>query len=226
MSAMSGIDPATLERLGLAGGSPTKAARSDRLGQDQFLELMLAQLKNQDPLKPLQSGEFLSQIAQFNTATGVRELQASFGQLAGALYSNQALQASTLVGRTVLVAAPQAVLADGRLQAAVELPDGAPDVQVGIYDAAGQLVRRLSLGSRPAGMAGFTWDGRADSGATAPPGAYQVRAQAMYYGTAYAVPTYVPARVESVSLGGAGQAITLNLTGLGAVDFGAVREIR
>ena len=73
------------------------------LGQDEFLELMMTQLQNQDPLNPAESGEFLSQIAQFGTVNGITELQQSFSTLASSLQSNQALQASTMVGRSVLV---------------------------------------------------------------------------------------------------------------------------
>ena len=71
----------------------------DELGQSQFLELMITQIKHQDPLNPAEGGEFLSQLAQFGTVNGITELQSSFDVLATTLQSSQALQASTILPR-------------------------------------------------------------------------------------------------------------------------------
>ena len=82
-----------------------QAAREGDLGQEDFLHLMLTQLKNQDPFKPMESGEFLGQLAQFGTVQGLAGLQTSFDSLSSSLVSNQALQASSLVGRSALARA-------------------------------------------------------------------------------------------------------------------------
>lgn len=198
---------------------------TNKLGQEQFLELMIAQLKNQDPLKPMENGEFLGQIAQFGTVSGIQDLQKSFGQLAGALQSNQALMASSLVGRSVLTPGNVGALtAGGALSGTVELNSSAANLAISIVDGNGQLVRRLELGTQAAGSVPFSWDGLTDAGSPAVPGRYQVRAEAVVNGQATAMATQIAARVDSVTLGGA-QGIVLNLAGLGAVAFNDVKQI-
>jgi flagellar basal-body rod modification protein FlgD len=217
------VDSATLQSLGLA--SPPKA-KPATLGQEEFLKLMMTQLRNQDPFKPLESGEFLSQIAQFSTVTGIQDLQASFKTLSSSLYSNQALQASSLVGRTVLVPSASAALAaGGQVSGAVDLTSSTSQLVVGVYDGTGQLVRRISLGPQAAGQVSFAWDGLTDAGTAAAPGTYRVRAEAEIGGQAVAMDTLVASKVESVVLGGRDGGIRLNLSSLGGFDFSAVRQI-
>ncbi len=221
---MTTVDSATLQNLGLtASQSKTK---SDPIGQDEFLKLMMTQLKNQDPMKPLESGEFLSQIAQFSAVSGIQDLQASFKTLSSSIYSNQALQASSLVGRTVLVPSTNAALvADGQVSGAVDLTASTPQLVVGIYDSTGQLVRRMSLGPQTAGQIAFSWNGLTDAGTPAAAGAYRLRAEAEVGGQGIAMDTLVSSKVESVVLGRQDGGIQLNLTGLGGVDFATVRQI-
>lgn len=198
----------------------------DRLGQAEFLKLMTVQLTNQDPFKPMESGDFLGQLAQFGTVSGIEDLQKSFSSLSSSLTSNQALQAASLLDREVLVPTPVAPLLPGApIRGAVELPYSASDVAVGIYDQAGQLVRRVSLGARDAGFAEFTWDGLTDNGSMAPSGVYEMRAQVVSGGKAEAADVLVAARVESVLMNRYGGGLTLDVTGLGNVDFAAVRMI-
>jgi flagellar basal-body rod modification protein FlgD len=217
------IDSKLLEGLGLAQRPEAKKT----VGQEQFLELMIAQLRNQDPMKPLQSGEFLTQIAQFTSAAGIAELKNSFQQFSESMYSNQALQASALVGRTVLVPAGGASLAaGGTVGGAIEVTQGTPDLSVSVLDASGQLVRRVSLGAQAASLVPFSWDGFKDDGSAAAPGFYQIKAEARSAGQAIAQTTLVASRVDSVTLGRLGGGIRLNVNGLGAVDFAEVRQIQ
>lgn len=220
---MNSIDNPTFENLGLALKPST--SKANKLGQEQFLDLMVAQLKNQDPTKPLQSGEFLGQLAQFGTVNGIQELQASFSEMSTALRSNQALMASGLVGRTVLAPGGVGALpAGGSLAGSMNLASSAANVVVTITDAAGQLVKRMDLGSQTAGEVSFNWDGVTDNGTAAAPGRYAVKAQAFSGTESYAVDTFVLSRVDSVSLGGA-QGLMLNLSGLGAVSVTDVKQI-
>jgi len=215
-------DRIDLEALGLAA-SPA-ARRPEALGQEEFLSLMLAQLKNQDPFKPLESGEFLGQLAQFGTVTGIAELKTAFEELAGSLVPNQQLAAAQLVGRDVLVTSRDAYLAaDGAVRGAIELPAGSPSVQIQIRDAAGQVVRELSLGEREAGLVRFEWDGITDGGERAPAGRYSMSAQFFEDGEMRGATTFVVAAVESVRFGPRGLAV--QLTGLGELPFSAVQEI-
>jgi len=198
----------------------------DELGQSEFLKLMLTQIQHQDPINPVDSGEFLSQLAQFGTVNGITELKSSFDLLAATLQSSQALQASTMVGRTVLVPGDVGLLETGaELRGAVEMPSSSADLKVLIHDASGQLVRQLDLGTQPAGTVHFAWDGSSDSGGAVTTGTYRVSAQAFVNGEAVSQATLIEARIESVTLGRAGKDSSLNLRGLGAVQMNEIREI-
>ncbi|MFT4585701.1 MAG: flagellar basal-body rod modification protein FlgD, partial [Gammaproteobacteria bacterium] len=188
------------------------AAPNGTLEQEQFLELMLTQLKNQDPLKPMESGEFLGQIAQFGTVTGISELQRSFTSLAASLQSSQALQASTMVGRDVLIESEK-VQFDGQSerQLAFELATPASDVQLTIHDATGQVVRQQFFGAQDRGLVDFAWDGTDSGGTTLAPGSYSITAEAVIDGVNQAVPSFIQTRVESVTLARNGQPPALNL---------------
>jgi len=217
----------TLQSLGIATQRTANSKSENELGQEQFLELMIAQIRNQDPFKPLENGEFLTQIAQFSTVTGVQELQDSFTSLAGSLSSNQALQASALVGRSVLVPSDAGVLtAGGTVSGSIDLPESAGEVRLQISNAAGEVIRTIPLGSQQAGSVGFVWDGIADDGSVVNPGLYQVTASSVRNGEQEALETFISDRVESVTLGRAGEGTTLNLSLLGATDFNIIQEIR
>ena len=96
-------DNSALEALGLRTTEALKATeKKDDLGLDTFLELMTTQLKNQDPMKPMENNQFLGQIAQFASVTGLQQLNDSFSDLSSSLSSSQALQAGNLVGKTVM----------------------------------------------------------------------------------------------------------------------------
>ena len=215
---------AILAGLGLNRPGAVKEKESE---QDQFLDLMIAQLKNQDPFKPLESGEFLTQIAQFGTVTGVKELQSSFSQLANSISSNQALQASSLVGRTVSVAGSTGTLAsDAPLSGSVELDSSTEELTVNIESLSGQVLATLNLGSQASGSVPFAWNGQSNNGTLLAPGTYQVRAIARNGSETAAAKTYVDARVDSVTLGGQGAGLEIGLRGLGQVAFSAVREVK
>jgi len=127
------ILPAELQNLAL---KPPEKTASDGLGQEAFLELMLTQIKNQDPLSPMESGDFLSQIAQFGTVNGITELNKSFAALTSSLQSSQALQASTLVGNTVLVPGDTSELVSGgQISGAIDLNSSTSNLVLNIFDA-------------------------------------------------------------------------------------------
>ena len=92
----------------------TEQSSRDELGQDEFLTLMIAQFKNQDPFEPMTNGDFLGQLAQFSTVSGISELQTSFDTLAGAISGEQALQAGSLVGKDILTQSEFAIHDQGR----------------------------------------------------------------------------------------------------------------
>ncbi|MFU8837369.1 MAG: flagellar hook assembly protein FlgD [Thiohalomonadaceae bacterium] len=200
--------------------------KTGELGQDEFMTLMLAQMKHQDPMNPMENGDFIAQLAQFRTVTGIDQLNSSFNGFSQTMQSTQALQASSLVGREVLVPGSWGTLAPGgTLNGSVELPASSNDVGLNIYNQSGSLIAQVNMGAHPAGQASFSWDGRMSDGSSLPPGNYQIVANALIDGQREAMPTYVGARVESVSLN-AGREPVLNLANVGPMAFSQVREIR
>ena len=223
---MSAIDTDLLANLGLTREPSATEKGKERLGQGDFLELMITQLENQDPFKPMESGEFLGQLAQFGTVSGIEDLQKSFQDLTGSVYSGQALQAAGLVDREVMVPVDMSIVDSEQGQwGAADLPSSTSDLVVGVYDASGALVRRMALGPQEAGLTEFRWDGRDESGGIAPPGIYEFRAEARDAGGTEALEMFLSARVESVSLGNRDGSLTLMVQGLGEIDFSKVRRI-
>ena len=134
---------------------------NDELGQEDFMALMVAQLENQDPSKPMDNFEFLGQIAQFGMVSGIQELQTGLGSLANALLSNQALQAADLVGRDVVTGSNIGRLpAEGELSAEIDLPSAAESVTLMCRTQAATWSLASSWGGCPPGryrLAGMVW---------------------------------------------------------------------
>ena len=223
---MSTIEDAKLfSDLGLSAPVQDNSKRNE-LGQEDFLKLMTTQLQSQDPFKPADNAEFMSQLAQFGTVTGIEDLKTEIQNLAGSLVSNQTFQAAGMLGRTVLIPATHSVLEQGGvIEGAVELPNAVSSLNIGIYDPAGQLVKNVSLGSQAPGMVSFDWDGLATDGKVVPPGRYEIRAEASSGGINEAFEVLIADEVQSVSLPAAGAALTMELAGLGKVNFSDIRQI-
>lgn len=214
--------------LGLARPEAQGPSKEDAssLGLDTFFKLMITQLNNQDPSNPVDNGQFLAQIAQFGTVSGLDKLNDQFGSLSSSLTSGQALQAGSLVGREVLVPLDSGRLTTGgSIRGQVDLDASARDVVVTITDPAGQLVKEMRLGPQPQGPVSFTWDGSNDAGDYAPAGMYSVRVQAERGDAFEDQQPQLFAAVESVSIGASNQDLTLNLQGLGALPFNQVSQI-
>lgn len=205
---------------------PPEARSSSDLGQEDFLKLMVTQFQNQDPFEPMDNGDFLGQLAQFSTVNGIESLNDSFGGLSDSLQGEQVLQASNLVGRSVLAENDVGFLpSEGSVAGAVELRSSASNVQIEITDATGQLVQRLQLGQQAPGMARFEWDGRDANGDRAPEGSYLVTTRVLRGTQVESAETLLESDIESVSLGQFGQGMTLNLPGGGTMSLSQVRRI-
>jgi flagellar basal-body rod modification protein FlgD len=195
------------------------------LGKNEFMELMLAQLKNQNPLEPQDNGEFISQLAQFSSLEEMQKLSGNVDNVIGEFRSTQALQASAMVGKTVLVSSDLAMLgASGEVSGNVDVPASTGGVQVSILNGSGELVRQMDLGGKPSGSAKFTWDGKDGNGNSLPPGPYRIVAEASYPDGQQQLGTMVSANVDSVSLGKGGS-VTLNLAGMGSIALSDVEQI-
>ncbi len=198
----AGTDP-TIDSLLLPSSGAKKATK--QLGQQDFLALMIQQLKNQDPLKPMENGEFIGQMAQFSTVTGIADMTKSIAGLAASFNSGQALQAASMVGRTVLTESSVGTFSGTQpLAGAVELPYSTSSAVVRVYSGAGELVRELPLGTQEAGLSNFAWDGTMANGQPAPAGRYRLTVAIENPQGATALPTYLASKVESVTLSGDG----------------------
>lgn len=206
-----------------SGASSNKATTSEEI-QNRFLTLLVAQLENQDPLNPLQNTEITNQLAQMNTVSGIERLNLTLNSLVESLADSQAIQASSLIGKTVLVPGGHIALSEGNAFAGVTLSGPADTVTVSIYDAAGNLAQTQSIGPAEGGQLLFSWDGKTPSGEDAPSGAYRFKVVASNGG--------VPVTSEAMQLGTV-SALTrasngnfvLDLGALGQYDFAAVQQV-
>lgn len=204
--------------------SSSGVEKKDQLDQTDFLELMIAQLKNQDPFKAMDPNQFLGQLAQFSTVSGIQDMQTSFDTFSDSMRSSQVLEGATLVGREVLVDGEEAPLgAEGSVQGAVNVPTGATSVQVNVLDSAGQLVRRMSLPTS-AGLTEFSWDGNLDNGTRAPAGEYAFEAIANVGGESSSLQTMLSVRVDSVTVDSR-SGLMLNTATLGSRTLNEVRRV-
>ena len=208
-------------------GGATGTAGATSLGGTDFLTLMLAQLKNQDPTSPVDSNTFLTQLAQLSEVQGITSLNTNFSTLSNSLTSNQALQASSLLGHQAMVNSSTATLAAGAtVTGAVNVPQTTSQVTLSISDSSGALVSQINLGAQSAGLANFSWNGTMGNGSQAPAGTYTLTAQ--YAGAtsgSTAATTLVNGTVESVSMGAGSTGLTLNVSGVGSVPFSSVQQI-
>jgi flagellar basal-body rod modification protein FlgD len=196
----------------------------DQLGQAEFLELMIAQLKNQDPFKAMDPSQFLGQLAQFGTVTGIQEMQTAFGTLSESMRASQVLDGATMVGRDVLVASEDVSLgAEGTVRGAIDIPSETSEVQIRVTDSSGQLVRTITLPDAE-GLTEFEWDGVAADGERAPAGEYTLEAVANVGGETYSLETLMASRVASVTIDSA-RGLILNTTTLGERALSDVRRV-
>lgn len=207
----------------LSADSMTKAA----MNQKDFLKLMVAQIKNQDPLDPQTNGDFLAQLSSFSTNDSINNMEKSINSLVSSLQSNQALQASTLVGKKVLVYGNSMNLAsDGSGgNAAINAVSGLSNLKASVYAATGELVKTIDLGQPPQGLFQFKWDGTDANGEHMPPGTYNVSVSGSYNNQPVTVKTMTTANVNSVNLGQNGGGLTLNLEGVGSVTLDQIQQI-
>lgn len=198
----------------------------NEMGQEDFLDLMVAQLRNQDPMKPMEDGEFLTQMAQFSTSTGIQELKDSFKSFSESMQSGQTMQAASLVGRSVLAPTGVGRLEEGgSLSGSIDLPESSSDVEVRIFNQSGELVRSMGLGQQAAGSVPFKWEGQDDQGQPVAAGDYLIEASADTGDGGKAVETLIATEVENVTLNRSG-GLLLGLNGGKTLELSEVRQIQ
>jgi flagellar basal-body rod modification protein FlgD len=214
-----------INRTGASNPTVSTAAASQTLGQADFLRLMTAQLKNQDPFSPVDNTQMVAQMAQFSSLSGITEMNSTLKAIADRLGGASATDALAYVGKTVLTEGDVAFgRTDGGIAGAVELDQDASDLKVTITDANGAVLKTLNLGATTKGTTSFDWDGKTEAGADAGAGPFKVTATASNAGKAVTSRTLVWAPVTSVSNPGSGTPI-LNVAGIGPVDISAIRQI-
>ncbi|HEU0277679.1 MAG TPA: flagellar hook assembly protein FlgD [Rhodanobacteraceae bacterium] len=217
------IDPAVLAALNATSG-PQKDAAGDL--QNNFMTMLITQLKNQDPLNPMDNSQMTAQLAQINTVSGIQDLNKTLQSITGQIDTGQTLQAAALIGKGVLVPGSRVLVgSDGTTTPfGFELAAPADSVQVAITDGSGQVVRSYDLGAEDAGTQSFTWDGTLADGTPAPQGAYSVAIKATSAGKAVTVTSLNYALVTGISHGTNGP--LLDLGGIAnQVGLGDIRQI-
>ncbi|WP_457666099.1 flagellar hook assembly protein FlgD [Thiolapillus sp.] len=195
------------------------------MGQQDFIALMLAQMKNQDPTKPLDPNDFMSQLAQYSTVNGIQELKQSFDSMAAMLSTDQSLKATGMVGHDVMTPGNAAVLEEGgNVAGQVLLDSSVTDLNIKIYDPQGSLIRTIPMGGQGAGVAKFKWDGFGEDGNPALPGNYKLVAEVEVDGNVQEAAMEIRSRVESVSLSPYG-GILLNLNNGDSISLDAIQTI-
>lgn len=209
--------------LDSVNGTKNSAKTSTDGTQDRFLKLLVTQMKNQDPLNPMDNAQVTSQMAQLSTVSGIDKLNTTMESLIGSVQTAQSYQASSMIGHNVLVAGNELSTTGTGGFFGVDLPVGADKLTVNIINAAGATVRTLLLGAQDAGTLPLNWDGYADDGSIAPTGSYKFDVTASVSGQNVAVEALSYAKVMSISNGSGG--IKLNLSNLSSVSTSDVKEI-
>ena len=164
MSTVNSAPPlAPPDLLATVNKKAAPAEGSVEADTNKFLTLLVTQLKNQDPMNPLDNAQITSQLAQLSTVTGVNKLNTTLESLKSSYQSSEAVQAANMIGHGVLVEGNFIHLQDGKSILGVELDSAADNVQVIITDPkTGKDVQAIDLGASPAGIVPVLWDGVVD----------------------------------------------------------------
>lgn len=217
---------ATIGNLGLntANTAAKNAARSPSMGQADFLKLMTAQMKNQDPFDPVDNTQMVAQMAQFSSLAGITEMSSTLKAIADKLGATSTQDAISYVGRTVLLPGNVAYgRASGGIAGGIELGADASNVTVAISNANGELLHTADLGAHKAGTISYDWDGKTAGGVDAGAGPFTVSVSANDGSRSVPANGLVWAPVTSVST--TSGAAVLTLPGIGEVPVSAVRQI-
>ncbi len=191
--------------------------------QDRFLKLLVTQMKNQDPLNPMDNAQVTSQLAQISTVSGIDKLNQTLNSMSSSFLASQSLQASGLIGRSVLASGNDMLLQSGSATAGVQLSQAADQITVTVHSSGGQVVKTITLGAQEAGIRSFRWDGSTDAGGRASDGIYTFEVNAVQGGKKIDAHSLGVGMVQSVSLGG--DQLQLNTIGLGQVAVSQVKQI-
>lgn len=204
-----------------ASGTSASITGGKSLSQADFLSLLVTQMRNQDPTKPMDSQQMVAQLAQISQVSATTHLQTSVNSLLDSIRSSQVSGSSSLLGRTVTVPTQQGTLSNSSMVGAVNVPDAVSDVRVQITDTStGKVIRTLDLGSASQGIHAFRWDGIANDGTQVPDGTYALSATAGTQQTG----TYAIGTVSGVGNDG-DNGPYLQVDGVGNVPLNQVAQV-
>jgi len=198
---MESVQPVNLQTIasGVTTGITNKKDAENP--QDRFLKLLVTQMKNQDPLKPLDNAEVTSQIAQISTVSGIDKLNSTLQKLVSSSEENRSVEALGMIGHHAFVPGKLITLDKDGAIAGVNLEQAVDQLNVTILDSSGIAVRKMELGVQPSGISTIAWDGMTDSGSKAADGDYTFAVTAKQGGKDVKVDTLAFGRVHSVTPG-------------------------
>lgn len=213
-----------INRTGAAAAQTTTRAQQQMMGQDDFLQLMTAQLKNQDPFEPVDNTQMVAQMAQFSSLAGITEMSSTLRAIADKMGASTLGDAIGWAGRTVLTEGSVAYARSaGGIEGAVELDKPATDVTVTITDMNGGVLRTIPLGQQSAGSIRYDWDGKTEAGEAAGAGPFRVTVDARDGAAPVAARGLVWAPVAAVAVSNGEPVLTL--PGIGQINASAVRSV-
>lgn len=215
-----GVSSSLLDAMNGSRGSGKTATEE---AQDRFMTLLVTQMKNQDPLNPLDNAEITSQLAQLSTVTGIDRLNDTLQTIMGSVQSNQSLQAAGMIGHVVLSAGNNIDLFEDEGVFAFDLPASADSVKVTIKDAKGNVVREMNLGKQDAGMLELGWSGETDTGEDADAGRYFFEVTAINASGRVDVTPMAYNLVNSVS--NTADGIQMNLSNMQSVSMADIKQV-
>ena len=205
------------------GTSSTTATGTVSETEDRFMKLLVAQMKNQDPLNPLDNAQVTSQLAQLSTVSGINQLNTTLEAFQSSMQASQTLQSANMIGHGVFVPGTTLSLASSQSIFGVSLSGAADTVKVTIRDASGNALKTMNLGAKSAGVVALTWDGLTDAGVTAADGIYAIEVAAASAGQKVDATGLSFGQVASVTAGASGA--QLNVQDVGAVNLSDVVQI-
>jgi flagellar basal-body rod modification protein FlgD len=225
MSPIATASPTTASVLNTTSPATTssKGAMSATETTNRFITLLVAQMKNQDPLSPMDNAAVTSQMAQLSTVSGIDKLNTTLDSLKTNMQTTGAMQATGMIGHGVMSTGSTISLLNSTGSFGVNLANAADDVRVVIHDASGAVVRTMDLGSQAAGVVMASWDGKTDSGGLAADDKYTFSVKAVQSGSAVAATPMTYGVVTSVSTGPLGT--KLNLANHQSINLSDVSEI-
>ena len=206
-----------------SASSATAATSTASAMQDQFMTLLVTQLKNQDPLNPMDNAQMTSQMAQIDTLNGINQLNTTLQALSASMTPNQTVQAASMIGHGALVPGSGVDLANGSAMGGFSLTGPSDSTKVSIYDGSGALVNTMNLGAQPAGVTDWQWDGKDSNGNAMPAGSYTFKVDASLAGNAVAANTLQYGVVNSVTQGTTG--LSLGVGSLQNIALNQVQQI-